>query len=173
MRRCQKCKDLKLLNEFFARNKIRALKSPYCKACFVKINADYKKRNPEGVKVTKKKEYSKNRRRYLDTDYKRKYGISLEDFENKERIQNYLCEICKKPNPSKRRWHVDHCHKTGKIRDLLCHNCNRLLGGSQENIEILLNAINYLKKHLSTPATSTNDTNPSTSLSGLSYVRIR
>ncbi len=84
MRRCQKCKDLKLLNEFFARKKERGLKSPYCKPCFVKINTDYKKNNPDGVKATKKKEYEKNRRRYLDTDYKRKYGISLEDFEEKD-----------------------------------------------------------------------------------------
>ena len=70
------------------------------KNVIVKINTDYKKRNPEVVRATKKKEFEKNRRRYLNADYKRKYGISLEDFENKEKLQNHLCEICKKSNPS-------------------------------------------------------------------------
>lgn len=147
MKRCQKCKDLKLLNEFFSRNKKRSLKSPYCKKCFLKINSDYNKKNPEGLKLRKKREYEKNRRRYLDADYKRKYGIGLEHFEKMEALQKNLCGICKKPNPSKKRWDVDHCHKTGMIRDLLCHNCNRMLGGSLENIQTLLNAIEYLKKH--------------------------
>jgi len=40
---------------------------------------------------------------------------------------------------------VDHCHSTGKIRGLLCHNCNRALGLMQDNVETLQNAIDYLK----------------------------
>lgn len=157
MRKCQKCKELKGLNEFFVRNKKRALKSPYCKPCFSKINIEYKKKNPDSVKVTRKKEYKKNVKRYIDANYKKKYGISLIDFEEMKKKQNNLCEICKNTNPSKRRFHIDHCHKTGKIRDLLCHNCNRLLGGAQDNVEILWKAIDYLKKHNLTPALSTKD----------------
>ena len=82
MRRCQKCKQLKLLNDFFIRKKSRGLKSPYCKPCFMIINNEYKIKNPEKIKEIKKREYTKNKRKYSDREYKRKYGIGLEDFEN-------------------------------------------------------------------------------------------
>lgn len=42
---------------------------------------------------------------------------------------------------------VDHCHKTGKIRGLLCHKCNTGIGSFQENIARLKSAINYLEKN--------------------------
>jgi hypothetical protein len=40
---------------------------------------------------------------------------------------------------------VDHCHSTGKVRKLLCHNCNRALGLFQDNPEVLRKAANYLE----------------------------
>lgn len=40
---------------------------------------------------------------------------------------------------------VDHCHKTGRIRGLLCHNCNRALGLLQDDVGVLRKAIGYLK----------------------------
>jgi hypothetical protein len=149
MRRCQKCKDLKLLNDFFFRNKKRNLRSSYCKICFQKINRKLVSLDPEKLKARKKREYKKNIRRYLDVDLKRKYGISLEEFEKKEKNQSFLCEICAKPNSGKRRFHVDHCHKTGKVRDLLCNHCNRLIAAADEDMNVLLNAIKYLEKHKS------------------------
>jgi len=42
---------------------------------------------------------------------------------------------------------VDHCHDTGKVRDLLCMKCNFAIGYSKEDINILTNCINYLQKH--------------------------
>ena len=42
---------------------------------------------------------------------------------------------------------VDHDHTTGKVRELLCHNCNRALGLLQENVEIIQSALDYLNKH--------------------------
>lgn len=43
--------------------------------------------------------------------------------------------------------HVDHCHTTGKIRGLLCHQCNVLLGASKDSITTLQNAIKYLGEY--------------------------
>lgn len=59
--------------------------------------------------------------------------------------QNNSCYICNEIL-SKRAF-VDHCHSTGKIRKLLCNNCNLALGNAKDNIEILKNMINYLEEH--------------------------
>lgn len=63
--------------------------------------------------------------------------------------QHGVCAICGKPEtkPNAKYLAVDHDHKTGEVRGLLCNNCNRALGLLQDNTEVLQNAINYLKKH--------------------------
>lgn len=67
--------------------------------------------------------------------------------------QGDLCAICNSPETTKGRsgkiWNlsVDHCHKTGKVRALLCTKCNILIGTANENLEILRAAIEYLQKH--------------------------
>lgn len=83
------------------------------------------------------------------------YGIRPEEYEAKLKQQNYVCAICEQPEtslfhntPGKvKRLSLDHCHKTGKIRDLLCQRCNHFLGRVDENISLLQNMINYLNKH--------------------------
>ena len=82
---------------------------------------------------------------------KRTYGISLEDFNNMLSSQNNLCAICKKEGfkinkNTALNLVVDHCHVTGVVRGLLCHNCNRALGLFKDNIESLNTAILYLEK---------------------------
>ena len=146
MRRCQKCKDLKHLDDFFSRTSAKFHRSSYCKSCFVVINNEYKKNNKEKIKKIKKKEYEKNKERYLNGEYKRKYGITIEVFKKMENEQNFVCAICHQQNGS-RRLCVDHCHKTKKIRELLCANCNSVIGQSMEDPKILLKCIEYLKKH--------------------------
>lgn len=113
----------------------------------MEINKELIKRDPEKLKARKKREYIKNRERYIDTEMKYKYGISLEQYKEKLKNQNHVCEICKNPNDSKRRFHVDHCHTTGKVRDILCNHCNRLIAACREKEEILLSSIKYLQKH--------------------------
>ena len=57
-----------------------------------------------------------------------------------------LCGICKRPDSSGIKLSVDHCHQTGKVRGLLCGNCNRALGLFRDNINLLTNAVSYLTK---------------------------
>ena len=74
---------------------------------------------------------------------KRTYGISLEEYESLLESQDNVCKICKTEKIGKH-LAVDHDHKTGKIRGILCENCNRGLGMFKDSPELLQNAIQYL-----------------------------
>ena len=88
---------------------------------------------------------------------KRKYGMTSEQYHEKLRQQNNVCYICKKAETSidgktgnLKNLAVDHCHETGKWRDLLCSRCNTTIGKVEESIEILDAMKAYLIKHSST-----------------------
>ena len=63
------------------------------------------------------------------------------------REQNNKCAICGKEETGGMRLALDHNHTTGKVRALLCRNCNKMIGCAKEDISILAKAIEYLKKH--------------------------
>ena len=75
---------------------------------------------------------------------KARYGITLETYNDMLFEQDGVCKICKGKNNSKQSLAVDHCHKTGKIRGLLCSPCNIMLGHSKDNKLTLQEAIMYL-----------------------------
>lgn len=76
----------------------------------------------------------------------RDFGITLEHYNKLLKQQKQKCAICRKPPASKNKsLGVDHCHKTGKIRGLLCDKCNRGLGLFDDNIKLLEKAKKYLK----------------------------
>ena len=85
---------------------------------------------------------------------KRRYNITPQEYETKLASQDYKCAICGKDASDNIRGnkldqlHIDHCHTSGKLRDLLCHQCNSFLGHAKDNIEILQKAIDYLHKHM-------------------------
>jgi hypothetical protein len=76
---------------------------------------------------------------------KTNYGISIQQFEDLFDSQDRSCKICKTKNISGKNWHVDHSHKHGKIRGILCSKCNQALGMVYDDIEILKNMIKYLE----------------------------
>ena len=93
----------------------------------------------EKVKNTKKFKDSTKNRRLL-----KRYNITLEDFNKLYLYQEGKCAICKKSINKEKEAHVDHCHDSGKVRGVLCDNCNRGLGNFQDNIKTLQQAIDYL-----------------------------
>lgn len=107
-----------------------------CKACYLirarEIRKDFHRKHVP---------YSKDKR------LKRKYGISIHDYQQMVINQSGRCDICKSPESDKVKFQVDHCHKTGKIRSLLCNRCNSVLGFAQDSTEILQSAIKYLLTH--------------------------
>jgi Recombination endonuclease VII len=72
------------------------------------------------------------------------YGITVEDYEKILKLQGGVCAICGGVNENSRQLAVDHNHKTGDIRGLLCHLCNGLLGHARDRKDILKKAIRYL-----------------------------
>lgn len=85
-------------------------------------------------------------------DLKKKYGISLEEYNNKLVEQQGTCAICKQPETQldhrtgmPYNLAVDHCHKTGKVRQLLCSRCNRTLGMVNDDTELLSKMISYIQ----------------------------
>jgi len=85
--------------------------------------------------------------------YKTAYGITLEEYNRLLLSQQGVCGICFLPevflNKEGQPKHlvVDHDHHTNKVRGLLCHTCNLLLGYCKDNKVLLANAIKYLTKH--------------------------
>lgn len=85
-------------------------------------------------------------------DLKRHYGLSAAQYEAMQEAQNHKCAICGGEESTVIRGKVvrmavDHCHETGKVRELLCRNCNMALGGFKDSIDRLKSAITYLETH--------------------------
>lgn len=77
---------------------------------------------------------------------KRKYGIDYSEFIAMSNKQNNKCAICGNDLDMGKLTHVDHDHKTGKVRGILCRNCNHGLGNFMDDISLMAKAIDYLRK---------------------------
>lgn len=81
-----------------------------------------------------------------------KYGITVDDIIEMERNQGNRCAICGGEEPRFRHGKrmslaVDHCHETGKVRGLLCSNCNRGLGFLGDTPDSIRKALEYLEEN--------------------------
>jgi len=126
MKRCPDCGKYKLLSEFPRNRRTHDGRHAYCKPCH----------NARG-KETKQRLYGGSRHYHL----KRRYGIGAAEFDELVQDQDGLCPICDKPSPE----HVDHDHETGRIRGVLCFNCNGGLGQFGDDPVRLYRAAFYLE----------------------------
>jgi len=146
---CPHCKKIKSIKEFYPdRNRKDGLNA-YCKLCNKGYGQKYYWQNKEKINKRQKKHYHKVRRgKELET----RYGLTVEQRKLILENQDGVCIICKKPETVKKYGHVqhlcvDHDHKTGEIRGLLCYSCNALLGYAKDDIVLLQQAIKYLREH--------------------------
>jgi len=81
----------------------------------------------------------------------RAYGVSREQFDSMIKEQSGQCDICGRTivdgGKKARAPHIDHCHKSGKVRALLCIHCNTMLGSAMDNPNVLRRAAKYLETH--------------------------
>ena len=120
IKQCHKCYENKNISEFYYSKHVKR-HSHFCKTC--------------------------HKNNYLQ----RKYNITLQELEQLIVKQKEQCAICnknlEKSGNTQNSLNVDHCHKTGKVRGLLCKFCNQGLGHAQNDIFILQKIIQYLKTH--------------------------
>lgn len=132
--------------------------SEAAKASNSRRNKRYYEKNKEQIIAYKKlnsKEYqkqwylkNKERCKRLNSIARRKrmFGLDEETYNSMLKEQKECCKICgKHQSEFSKSLCVDHCHKTGKIRGLLCDRCNRSLGTLEDSIPSLKNAIKYLQ----------------------------
>ena len=118
---CTKCKESKPLTEFYRHKHSSDGRAWSCKKCHQHYFLRFRKK-------TKKKRAKQDWERHLKSNY----GITGEMYKEMLTNQGGVCAICKSDNTGRRgakRFSVDHCHNTGKVRGLLCHKCNRDISG--------------------------------------------
>jgi hypothetical protein len=133
---CSKCdqrKDVALFNK--AKQCVGGVR-PECKECESKLSS-----------LNQKKRRATNPDTFRNSALKQKFGITFSVYELMLEDQGYACAICQNKSPGKKNRYfcVDHCHKTGRIRGLLCYSCNAGLGLLGDNVDGVLAALNYLR----------------------------
>ena len=110
-------------------------------------------KDPERDKAIKQKYREANKDKRTNYELVKKYGITLEEYNQMSAAQNNVCDICKEPETRRHqngtlcRLAVDHDHFTGKVRGLLCWRCNSAMGSFEERNVPILNIEEYLEKH--------------------------
>lgn len=141
MKTCSFCKENKpLTTEFWHKNTNGRL--GFRSTCKICTNKDNRARH-----VTSKNKWAQTRKNgYL----KRHYGITLAEYNNILAKQNFQCKICLTKTSGRKTskfLSVDHCHKTGKVRGILCSTCNSTVGFIERTLDsktTLQNLIKYL-----------------------------
>ncbi len=145
---CRTCDRRLALDHFYKRGK--GLRSN-CKNCNKENTRNWRKNNirrARAIAVQRKRDNPETQRKIAARASRKarlkKYGLSLEDFDEILNQQKGVCAICNE-NPEGQ-LAVDHDHNTNKIRGLLCRACNRGIGIFKDNTERLESAIEYLEK---------------------------
>jgi hypothetical protein len=142
MKRCKQCQIEKEINSFY-----REASSPdgyrqICKECKNAKTAEWRKERRDY--------YNESMRAYNKKHYKRlrlqRYKLSEQEYDRMARSQSGGCAICGYVPKGKRPLAVDHDHKNGKVRELLCYGCNRYVA-SYDNESLHNKIIAYIAKH--------------------------
>ena len=128
---CSVCRVLKEYSEFGKQAGCRNGLKPACRACCAKRDKANQKKHAYSYRAMIKK----------------LYGITYKQYKSMLENQDYKCAICGNKQRNKR-LSVDHCHKTGNVRGLLCGHCNSVLGNARDDIVILKRSIRYLKERI-------------------------
>lgn len=123
-----------------------------CKPCWLIRQKAYRKnRNPQTESAKRQRRNKLARERFAanpwdhrDRQWRRQYGIGLEDYLTLLERQGGGCAICHGEPNGRGLFHVDHCHSTNRVRGLLCAKCNLLLGHADDDTKRLRAAIAYL-----------------------------
>jgi hypothetical protein len=133
---CSKCVLEKPLLEFYKDRTHKDGYSSTCKPCSLQTSRQWKK---------------ENRERYKNYQLLKAYNITREQYNHLLKLQNNQCAVCEITQEQHtalfgKELAVDHDHKTGKVRGILCDKHNQALGFIGNDSEVLIRLFEYLKK---------------------------
>lgn len=149
MKTCTKCGECKPEDDFYFKSKVLGDRYANCKKChwIYYQKKQYMKNNLSPSFKLKKKVYLKA---YQRIKKMRDRGLSLDEYSKLLNEQGNVCKICGKSETARGRdgsadpLSIDHCHKTNKVRGLLCRRCNTGLGCFDDSPDVLERVIKYL-----------------------------
>lgn len=141
---CTRCGEEKSRTEFHQDKRYAGGLASWCKACMAWNSRRYAARYPDR-KVARATAWNKanpDKRKAMQQRARLKqYGLTAEEYQALLEAQDHACAICREPDPPA----IDHCHRTGRVRGLLCHKCNKGIGLLRDDPETLRIAASYLE----------------------------
>lgn len=164
IKKCVKCGVEQPLESFYRASGTRDGHRGDCKSCFrARAKARYPQVREANIARARKwredtlERFQENQRRMRNTPegklrqraghLKRKFGMTIEQYDAMLEAQGGGCSICGRPPRDDISLHVDHDHSTGKVRGILCFRCNNALADFNEDATVLQKAIGYLSVH--------------------------
>jgi len=138
---CSRCADTFPLSDFSFDNIASQRRKPYCRKCHAQRMREDRLKNGEKRRASDRRRYRGSPESRYIRKAMREYGLSYEQAVIVARYTN--CDICGRDNGG-RRLALDHCHKTGKLRGLLCDSCNLGLGAFRDDPHSLRLARKYV-----------------------------
>lgn len=148
MKTCSVCRETKPLHAYHRLASSKDGHQPLCRDCAKVKRQHYYRRDVASGRRSAYRESTQTETR--NRTLRRLYGITEAEYQALHDAQGGVCAICGQPEtrrtrgPHLRRLAVDHDHQTGKVRGLLCGDCNRGLGYFRDHPEILRQAVAYL-----------------------------
>lgn len=157
MKRCSKCKQERPRSEFYAHTRTCDRLTSWCKSCFrEQYEATRERRlarkrelwfaDVDASRAASRAYLRANREAVAANVRKAKYGVSAEQYAEMVARAKGRCELCGDP-PSSRGLGIDHCHRTGIVRGLLCTRCNTALGKLRDDPRLMRAAADYVERH--------------------------
>jgi len=140
-KKCKDCGEMKPLAEFYVN--LKSGPQACCKPCAVMRSAVRQKADPEYHRRTSREWIQRNPDKRRANNDRWKYGVPPGFREVLWVSQNGCCAICSAAITAET-GNIDHDHVTGRIRGMLCWNCNKGLGAFKDSIESLTKATDYL-----------------------------
>lgn len=155
MKTCTKCRQTKPLVDFHKQKAAKDGHAYYCKDCYRIIDRQYRRQNRGRLDRQKQKWRREHEAQALAINRRcnlRRYGLTLARYKRMLAEQGGVCAACGQAETriiqgTLANLSVDHDHKTGVVRGLLCQACNLLLGLARDDSERLLTAVAYLKRY--------------------------
>lgn len=136
IRVCKTCNEAKPFSEYAPSRTNRLGMQVSCRPCLkVYAAAQHQRR--------KAADPDRHSRRWRSAYLRRTYGITLDQYEAQAAAQDGRCAVCRRAEELL----IDHCHDSGRRRELLCNDCNLALGHVRDDPAVLLALVGYLERH--------------------------